>query len=50
MFNLDEGVVSLVEEIGYEKEFIMKSLSNNELNYAVAAYFLILNSKLNESI
>jgi len=44
---IDENIVKIVEEIGFKKEFILSSLKNNELNYAVAAYYLFLNSTEN---
>ena len=46
---LDESVVKIVEEIGYNRDYIIKSLFNNDLNYAVGAYFLLTNSKMNET-
>lgn len=41
---LDEKIVKEVEQIGYRKEYIIKSLLNNEINYATAAYYLLLNN------
>jgi len=49
-FVIDEGIVKAVEDFGFKREYIIKSLFNNEMNYAVAAYYLILNSRTNESI
>ena len=46
IFKLDETVLRLVEESGYKREFVLKSLLNNDLNYAIASYFLFLNSKI----
>jgi len=43
---IDENIVKLVEELGYKREYIMKSLNSNELNYSTASYYLLLNSKL----
>ncbi len=42
---LDENALRFVEEVGYKRDFVLKSLLNNDLNYAVASYFLSLNSK-----
>ena len=32
-----------MESLGYKKEYIQKTLNNNELNYASATYYLLLN-------
>jgi hypothetical protein len=46
MINIDENIVKQVEEHGYKKDYLMKSLFANELNYATTTYFLLLNLKL----
>ena len=33
-----------VEELGYKKDFILKCLLNNDVNYATAAYYLLMSS------
>ena len=40
--NLDENIIKYVENLGYKKEYIIKSLMLNELNYATATYYLKL--------
>ena len=30
--------------MGYKKEYLQKSLSNNEFNYATATFFLLCNN------
>ena len=42
---IDEGVVSAVEAWGYPRDFVVRSLDNNELNYATTGYYLIENRK-----
>ena len=32
-----------MEDLGFKKDFILKSLLNNDINYATTAYFLLLN-------
>jgi len=39
---LDENIIKYVEKLGYKKEYLIKSLELNELNYATATYFLKL--------
>lgn len=41
---LDENIVKYLEGIGYKKEYVLKCLQNYDLNYASAAYYLLLNS------
>ena len=36
----EENIISYVENLGYKREYIIKSLELNELNYATATYFL----------
>ncbi len=45
-FVLDENVIRTVEELGYKKEYLVKSLYANEISYATATYFLLLNSNI----
>ena len=44
---INEKAVKFVENFGYNKEFIIKSLQLNEINHAIASYYLAL-SLLNE--
>lgn len=37
---MDEVVVQQVEAMGYPKEYIVRCLNNNELNYATTGYYL----------
>lgn len=48
-FVLDENILKMVENIGYKKEFILKSLNNSDMNYATSAYYLFMSVKLDES-
>ncbi len=43
-FLIDENIIKCIEEMGYKKEYIQKSLSNNEFNYATATFFLLCNN------
>ena len=38
-----EKVLNELEHLGYDKEYILKCLKNNEINYGMATYFLLLN-------
>jgi hypothetical protein len=40
---LDERAIKQVESLGYLKDYIIKWLINNELNYATASYYLFNN-------
>lgn len=40
---VDEIIVLLVEQMGYPRDYIIKCLNNNELNYATSGYFLLVN-------
>ena len=40
---IDESILKNMESLGYKKDYIQKTLNNNELNYASATYFLLLN-------
>ena len=46
-FCIDESAIKFVEDFGFRREFIMRSLEGNELNHATACYYLKL-SLLNE--
>ena len=41
-FIIDEEVIKYVENFGYKREYIIKSLESNELNHATATYYLKL--------
>ena len=41
-FLIDEEALKYVENFGYQKEYIIKSLELNELNHATATYYLKL--------
>lgn len=43
--SVDESVVSRIEQLGYTKQFITKSVLMNDLNYASASYHLLANSE-----
>ncbi len=38
--NFDNSAIKFVENFGYKKEYIIKSLESNELNHATATYYL----------
>ena len=40
---INNDIVKYVEEFGYDEDFIVNSLLNNELNHAVATYYLKYN-------
>ena len=42
---LDDKCIKYMENFGYKKEYIQKCISNNELNYCHATYYLLLNSQ-----
>ncbi len=46
---INEKAVKFVENFGYNKEFIIKSLQLNEINHSIASYYLYL-SLTNEQI
>jgi hypothetical protein len=46
-FYIDDNALKFVEDFGYKREYILKSLENNETNHATATYYLKL-SLLNE--
>ena len=39
---LEEGLIGQIEQFGYPREYIVKSLNHNELNYATTSYYLLL--------
>ena len=39
-FNINENALKFVEDFGYNKEYIIKSLLNNDLNHCTATYYL----------
>jgi serine/threonine protein kinase len=39
-FNINEDALKFVEDFGYNREYIIKSLLNNELNHCTATYYL----------
>ena len=41
-FYVEEVAIKFVEDFGYKREYIMKSLEGNELNHATACYYLKL--------
>ena len=42
-FIIDENILKTMEILGYKKDYIQKTLNNNELNYASATYYLLSN-------
>ena len=46
-FYIDDNALKFVEDFGFKREYILKSLENNETNHATATYYLKL-SLLNE--
>ena len=44
-FILDEEAIKYVENFGYKKEYVVKSIESNELNHASATYYLKLSLK-----
>ena len=42
IFYIDEMAIKYVENIEYKRDYIVRCLENNELNYANATYFLKL--------
>ena len=41
-FFIDDNAIRFVEDFGYKREYIIKSLENNEMNHATATYYLKL--------
>jgi hypothetical protein len=44
-YTIDEEAIKFVENFGYKREYIIKSLESNELNHAAASYYLKLTLK-----
>jgi hypothetical protein len=40
---IDESIVAAIEKFGYPKDYIVKSLNMNELNYSSTSYYLLKN-------
>ena len=47
IFKIDENIVNEIVNFGYNKDYIIKSLEKNLLNYATATYYLILSNQQN---
>ena len=47
IIKINENVVKVVENFGYNRKYIISSLQTNEINHAIASYYLML-SLLNE--
>lgn len=45
-FYIDESLIKTLENFGYKRDYLIKALENNELNYATTAYYLLLNSSI----
>lgn len=45
IMTLDEEIIKMIEDIGYDREFLVKSIMFNELNYATTTYLLLMTSK-----
>ena len=41
---IDENILKNMENFGYKKEYIQKCITNNEINYCSATYYLLSNS------
>jgi Holliday junction resolvasome RuvABC DNA-binding subunit len=41
---IDENVIKTMEGMGYKREYIQKTLSNNDFNYATTTFFLLSNN------
>lgn len=39
---LDENVITQLSQIGYQRSYIIKRLSNNEIDYCTASYYLLI--------
>ena len=48
-YNFNEIALKFVEDFGYKKDYIIKSLINNELNHCTATYYLKI-SLMNECL
>ena len=38
---IDENILKNMENFGYKKEYIQKCITNNEINYCSATYYLL---------
>ena len=47
VIKINEKAIGLIESFGYNRKYIINSLQSNEINHAIASYYLIL-SLLNE--
>lgn len=47
---IDDLLISKIEEFGYSKEYVLKSLNNNELNHATATYFILLHNQMDSNV
>lgn len=41
---IDENILKNMEALGYKKEYVQKCITNNEVNYCTATYFLLSSS------
>jgi hypothetical protein len=41
--NQAERIISQIENFGYDREYVIRSLKNNYLNHATTIYFLLMN-------
>ena len=41
---LDENIIKNMENLGFQKDYVQKCITNNEINYCSATYFLLLNN------
>ena len=41
---IDENILKNMETLGYKKEYVQKCITNNEVNYCTATYFLLSSS------
>ena len=41
---IDENVIKNMEKLGYNQKYIQKCISNNEINYCSATYYLLVNN------
>ena len=42
MIEIDEKVIKQLYELGYNKNYVLKQLNNNEINYCTSSYYLLL--------
>ena len=41
---LDENIIKNMENLGFQKDYVQKCITNNEINYCSATYYLLLNN------